>query len=287
MSGVWAAARSIASQTVMITALLYYFGWVRTQTTYAYFGIDAGALGFSTTDYVLRSINSTFQPLIGAGLVALGLMAVHSWIVVPAVTAPTRSRTRRFAHVAILTAHAVALVLAAVVAAGLLAQDEVGRRLGFVLPLALFGAAGLFAYVQHLRSLTSAPDGTAPVGFSTAPHSRSLALLALGLVGLLWAVALYATHVGAGIAANIAAGLPTRPDVSVYSTQRIAISGTGIAVDEIQQEGTKYRYRYSGLRLLIHTHDRYLLLPASWQKGRDSVYLIQDNDDIRIDLTAH
>src|SRR5829696_1227867 len=46
----------------LLTALAYYFGWVRTDALYAYFGIDVGHLGLSTTDYILRSVEPLWLP---------------------------------------------------------------------------------------------------------------------------------------------------------------------------------------------------------------------------------
>jgi hypothetical protein len=65
---------TITSQTVLITALLYYFGWARTQASLAYFGLDTSLIAYSTPDYVLRSINVAFRPFIGAAFAGLALV---------------------------------------------------------------------------------------------------------------------------------------------------------------------------------------------------------------------
>src|SRR3954463_3259502 len=89
----WEALKFVASATALLAALLYYFGWARTQATYGYFGIDTGLLGFSTPDYLLRSINSAVPPAIGAGLVALLLISLRRWL---AATFGDNARVRRW-----------------------------------------------------------------------------------------------------------------------------------------------------------------------------------------------
>jgi hypothetical protein len=121
------------------------------------------------------------------------------------------------------------------------------------------------------------------------PHSRIqvFVLLALGLLGMLWWVSLYANQVGTAMASNLAVELPYKPPVDVYSTERIEIAGPGVKDGEIVQPGSKYHFKYSGLRLLVHTADKYLLLPKNWQRGRDMVFIVRDNDSIRIDVRVY
>lgn len=73
------------SLVVLITALFYYFGWVRTHSFLDYFGVDPSLVGYSTADYVLRSINVTFQPFINAAFVALVLVGFHRLVIAPAL----------------------------------------------------------------------------------------------------------------------------------------------------------------------------------------------------------
>ena len=56
----------------LITALAYYFGYRREQAFADFFGIDPSALGFTTNDYVLRSVDALFVPVTVVLLVAFG-----------------------------------------------------------------------------------------------------------------------------------------------------------------------------------------------------------------------
>ena len=64
--------------TVIITALLYYFGAARTQHVYEYFGVDASMLNYSVADYLIRSL-ALYPALVSICVVFLGAVwAFHS-----------------------------------------------------------------------------------------------------------------------------------------------------------------------------------------------------------------
>src|SRR6202007_2631410 len=54
--------------------------WARTYAFYSYFGVDGTLLGFSTRDYVLRSIQPIFPSLVVTLLLALCLLGLHRWL---------------------------------------------------------------------------------------------------------------------------------------------------------------------------------------------------------------
>src|SRR5690242_16639858 len=71
-----AVVTSIASQAALITALLFFYGRVRTGAFYGYFGIGTHALQFSTSDYVIGSLNATLPPVIVCALAILAVLAI-------------------------------------------------------------------------------------------------------------------------------------------------------------------------------------------------------------------
>lgn len=325
--GVLAIVGVIASQVVLITAVLYYFGWVRTYTFLSYFGVDPSMAGYSTADYVLRSIKVAFPPLIRASLTFLVLFGVHRSMVMPtleraepgfippppsaaqtvagsALSVPKRSavvRALRWARALTLrwrpghcgirwllfVVHVAGVALAMVVLTGILLPAQIGVALGLWLPLMLIAAVTMLGYVTYLRSRYPASLSTAG-SWHAAPSSRTytLTLLTLGLISTLWAVGLYGNQVGIDTATDMVDHLPDQPGVTIYSIDRMAIAGPGVIVAEITEPGAKYHYQYSGLRLLLHSPDRYLLLPKGWRHGQDRVFLVHDDDTIRIDITA-
>lgn len=257
---------ALASEAATLTGMLYYFGWVRTRATFDYFGLDTSALGFSASDYLLRSLNATIPMLVTAGIVVLALHAARHWLHLDGrLQVRARPVLRRAGWIA-------GPGLLAVVVAGLVAPSEIGRPLGVALPLTLLAASGALACVWSSTGATARP--------------RAAALVMLALVGLLWTVALHADHKGRQYALAYAASLRDAPEIVVYTTERQAITGHGVHVEPIRQDDTRFHFRYTGLRLLIQTADKIALLPTSWRRGRDPVFLLHDTPDLRIDTIA-
>lgn len=50
--------------TTVSTSLCYYFGYVYARKYFDYFGIDSNAFGFTTGDYVIRSVRPLFLPIV-------------------------------------------------------------------------------------------------------------------------------------------------------------------------------------------------------------------------------
>ncbi len=286
--GAMSAIFLVTSQTVLITALLYYFGWVRTQANFGYFGVDTSLLGFTTTDYVLRSINSAFPPLIGLALITLLVLGGHRWALARAVAAPINTSAGRILTTFVSLAPWIGAALAAVVLTGVAFPEKIGRPLGAALPLILVSAVGVLGYSEHIRSLRPvALRKKQEIGSGSSQiRTRAAALVAIIILGILWWISLYAAQVGRREALDSAATLLTSPAIMIYSSERIALAGPGVVVDEIQQTGSKYHYRYSGLRLLVQTRDRYILVPVGWRAGRESVLLVPVGDTMRLDTIS-
>lgn len=319
---------TIASETVLLTGVLYYFGWVRAHASLGYFGVDPGLVGYSTAEYVLRSINVAFLPFFYAAIVALVLVGLHRFVVLLALNRagadlprppdtssggidPGRPllahrifirlvghaqalgddgrRTRRGMRWFVGTAQTVAGGLGLVVIIGVLFQEQVGVTLGLILPVLLLMSISLFGYVAYLRWRYPEQLARTMHALRGDPPSwvQPLFLLSLGLLASLWAVSLYGDQVGKRIATDFEAHrLPNESEVVVYSTARIALLGPGVVVSEIAQPGAKYHYQYTGLRLLAHSTDKYFLVPMLWRHGRDRVFLVRDDDSVRVDITV-
>ena len=69
---------AVIAPATLITALAYYFGYRRERAFAGFFGIDVSALGFSTNDYVLRSVDSLFVPVSVVLLVAFAAVFLHA-----------------------------------------------------------------------------------------------------------------------------------------------------------------------------------------------------------------
>jgi hypothetical protein len=112
----------------------------------------------------------------------------------------------------------------------------------------------------------------------------------LALVGVLvtmslfWAVADYAGAVGQQRAKALAASLPYQPGVVLHSPQRLHIDAPGVVETELEGAESAYRYRYEGLRLLLHSNKKYFLLPADWTPQGGAVIVLPEGDAPRLDF---
>lgn len=180
----------------------------------------------------------------------------------------------------------LAIMLAATMLAAIV-FDKFGTLLGIKLPLLLALSFILLGYVAQMRSTYS--DVLTATMASPVPSQHRiypLVLLTLGLLAGVWATSLYGDRLGREQATAIAANPDLLSEVQVDSTDRIALNGHGVTVSEIAQLGSKYRYQYTGLRLLASPPSRFLLLPSKWQKGRDRVFVLNDDNSVRVDIFA-
>src|SRR5918999_4212186 len=70
----------VGSPIAIGTALLFYFGWVRSDAQAEAFGVDLSVFEMTTDDLVLRSINVLFFPLIGLLLGGLLFLRLDPWV---------------------------------------------------------------------------------------------------------------------------------------------------------------------------------------------------------------
>ncbi|WP_328410158.1 hypothetical protein [Nocardia sp. NBC_00403] len=279
---------ALLSQVAFVTGVLYYFGWAYSHAYFAYFGVDAGALGFTTQEYVLRSVNSLFRPGMFTLLAVLVLLAGR-WL--PELHARWSRRPRRTLRrwVGVTGAIGVALTVAVVIA--MFVPTNVAGPVGIYAPFVLLAGMVCSGFASRLRwkyrSLLGihAPRTAADV---VASKTRMLVLIAIGMVAYVWAVAAYADRRGLDDAQRAASDhFIDKPSVLLFSVDRLGIDGAGAQVGEIMMPGEKYRYVYSGLWLLARTTDRYYLLPQLWQAKTDRVFVIKDGDTIRIDIARN
>jgi hypothetical protein len=104
-------------------------------------------------------------------------------------------------------------------------------------------------------------------------------------MAVLWLLAVYAQESGVARAESIAGRLRNDPAVTVYSEFPLAINGLGVEVVGFGAGTHKYRYAYTGLRLLAHGNASLVLVSPAWRKG-EKIYVVDDTDSIRIDFTA-
>jgi hypothetical protein len=296
-----------ASQTAVLTGVLYYFGWARTNAFLEYFGLDPTMVGYDTTDYVLRSIGVAFPAAVGVSVVGLAALVVHRGVVAP--LAGRRVDGVRWARRSFLAVLAVAAALLGALGMGMLAPQRFGPELGLLFPLVIVVLTVLVGYLDHLRRTYLLPVRAAdpsgpgyrpfaqlrqhqadpPAAESTAAApARGLVLLlaGLGLLGAFWAAGLQADAAGHRFAEDLVDRLPAEPQVVLFAEHRLQLDGPGVQVAPLGADGDRYRFQYSGIRTLIRTKQALLLIPVGWQPGRDRVFVVPDDGSSRVDIIA-
>jgi hypothetical protein len=267
----------LANVTVL-TALLVYFGWRRSETQAQLLGIDESVLGMSTRDYLLRSVGPVLTLLVGVSAAGFVWLTIDRHLAPLVRSASDRSTGRRVA-VWIMRLLAVAwLVLPGLV----WLSGFVWRPAAFVLFPASIGAGVFLAqYAAHLRQVDSAQD----------PASRRRNLVRYALTGLLigvclfWTASNYAQVEGIRLARYYAERISRLPGVAVYSEGRLHLEGPGVAETELAGGEGSPRYRYTGLRLLEHTGGTFFLVSDGWTTTYGVVSMLRDDDgSIRLDL---
>lgn len=273
---------SVLAPTTVLTALLFYFGYVETTAEYRHFGITLGTLGLSTQDLVLRSVAALYVPL-GALLVLLLAMTwVHHTVSrrLSAGTSTTALRRWGLALV-LLGAAAFARGVLGVVIPELARTEPVA-----VSPMSLALGTIAAAYGAELRRRTAPDRGDARA--AAWPRRATLAFTA-GLVtlSLFWATNSFAAAYGRGRALEIASRLEDRPRVTLDTAERLFVispdDSLGVTEARLEpvEEGQRLRFRYTGLRLLVEAQGRMFLLPDRWNIDAGYTLVIRVGDDVR------
>jgi heme/copper-type cytochrome/quinol oxidase subunit 2 len=271
---------SVVAPITIISALLFYFGYVSSRAQYAYFGIDVDTIGLSTQDYVMRSPQPLLVPLLVLVMIAVALVALHLWVTAWLGRArPERARivTHRALYIGlvILAAGITLIILYPVLA------DWPYYNL--VTPIIVAVGAGVVAYSWRLVSrLPPQPDALPSPAGSPALRRMGLVLLCVLVAAtLFWSTATIAQWSGRGLARQDARHLDDLPRVILDTKERLYITDPFIKETALPaSEGQTFRYRYRNLRLLIQGKDRMFLVPDSWSAS-DSTLVVPLDDSVR------
>jgi len=260
---------SIGSPIALATALLFYFGWVRSEEQAKAFGADASVFDMSTQDYVLRSINVLFFPLI---LLLLAGLLVHRLdrklrTGSPPAWLPRLARALQFSWAAFL-----------------------------VLGIVLYAAAGTFGDVTLpfwvALSILGPVYGTILRRQATGDRARfsglTVALLAaLITVTLFWQTERFASLGGEALAQDIQDNMSDRLNtITLFSTKDLHITGPGVRTKTFTDKNAAYEFEYSGLYLLQRSGDKYFLLTTGWDTDDGRLIVLADNPSIRVEFGA-
>ncbi|MDT5079250.1 MAG: hypothetical protein QOJ80_3887 [Mycobacterium sp.] len=258
---------AIAGASALLSALMLYFGWVRTRVLYDYFGVPVGVLRYSTTDFVLRSADVFFQPVIWSILALAGLVAV-----LIGTDVLDRRITKWWLHLLLRAALAAAASACAVTGAlGLVGAVDPWSA---AVSLCISGVLIVMQYVFYRRATVLRP-----------PVIVVVIGLMLTVAATFWTVSIYAAGTGTSIAANIATGTLPRPAATVHSKTDLGIAGIQQQNSRAPVDTQSWPFTYGGYKLLAYANDRWFLISQHWQAGSPTI-ILPDNDSLRIELAA-
>ena len=270
-------AVTVVGPLTIVTALLYYYGYVTTYAQFAYFGVNVDLLGYSSTDFVLRSPASLFAPLL-VRLVLVGLgywahVSLAGWEL-PA-TNPRRARAVFWVGIggggALLLRAAVGIVDGNISAGELIGTTPAALGLGTLLAL----------YSFRFRPARQPPSGPGQnsIAMSTVAWNSGWGLVRARLY---WRVNSFASAYGRGIGQDVQQGLIDQPEVILHAHSRLIVEAEGLnppgVLCESSIDSTEYPYRYINLRLLATSGDSYFLVPVTWTENRGIVIVVKKSD---------
>ncbi len=262
---------SAAANLALFTALLYFFGLLYTQTFFGYFRVHYTVLGQTTEEILARGAVGLHLPIGAAAVTGLALFGLtrlarfllpqRMWAAVLRIGTP----------VATVTGLALVGTTVPVVLEPALLDDHPG------LPGLAF-AAGVVLTVVGWRRLV--PGRHVPA-FLVAEWIVTYVLVAFGLF---WAVSDYSGEVGVTEAFATASRIPTMPAVTLYSARSLNLEAPGVRQVVCGQADAAYKYRYSGLKLLLQSGGQYVFVPANWQVSSGVSFVLPRSDSLRLEF---
>lgn len=264
--------------TAVLTAILYYFGWVRTEAAARALGVDQSLLGYGTSEYVLRSAAPLIKPL---GLALIGLVL---FIVISAVARHQTDRwvaqgrlTVRWLDGAVMILVTLAIALVVLSSSGL--ENPANNTSWTPVFLLLTAAACLLA----ARGGASVASDVGPSMFSASMHQHRtwLSSLAVGLITIaVFAFVMRTASLdGRGSIASMIATVDTRPTVSLTSPTWLRLESEG--VEQFQTgPADDPLYHYEGLSLIIEANDRLFLIDTTTL----SIHIVPHSADVQMDF---
>nr|WP_232328389.1 hypothetical protein [Kibdelosporangium sp. MJ126-NF4]CEL21227.1 hypothetical protein [Kibdelosporangium sp. MJ126-NF4]CTQ96206.1 hypothetical protein [Kibdelosporangium sp. MJ126-NF4] len=262
---------SVAANLTLLTALLYYFGYLYTQKFFSYFHVHYTLLGQTTDEILARGVDGMLVPFAaaaGTGLLLFGLFRVARFLLPEPVWA---TALRISTPIAVVTGLALIGIVIPVVGNPEPFRDHPG------LPgLAL--ALGVVLVVTGWRRLVPGRHG------STFLITEWIITYLLATVALFWAVADYSARVGLREAYNHAARIPALPAVVLYSARSLNLEADGVRQVVCAQTDAAYKHRYSGLKLLLQSGGQYVFVPTNWRASTGVSFVIPRTDSLRLEF---
>ena len=277
------ALKAVVAPATLLTALLFYFGWLHTKGEAQYFGIDPSVLGFSTQDYLLRSVQPIFWPL--GLLLLIGLFAglVHG---VVATIGPSRFRRALKVSSLVLLLLGIGGLTIGLFSAG---GHPILKDRRVTLPVILGLGVLFIAYATHV--LLRIANGMVRRLADSLPRWLSdvstVIVSVLVVLAIFWAIGDYALLRGWNKGERTAERrFDVFSNIVVYSSKQLYLEGPGVFETRLSGQRSSYRYRYAGLKLLIHSGEKFILLPAGWSRTVGTLFILPESEGLRFEFST-
>jgi hypothetical protein len=273
---------AVVAPTTLFTALFYYFGWMHAYYFFGYFGVNSTLLGFTPTDYLMRSVDALLLPVAVAALAVLAGLWLDG-VLVGRLADSSRELTGRIVVVAL---GGLAALLVAGCAIATFTYTNARNEHPAVFPLGFALGVLLVAYVRHLRERLAgrAHERGASVRRPGAGAVAWAAVFLLVGMSLFAAATDYAAATGRGRAQREAATLAYEPNVLVYSEKNLGLRAPGVRLARCTDPEAAYKFRYEGLKLVLQSGGLYLFLPEVWTPEDGVAFLVPRGDLIRLEF---
>jgi len=270
----------VVAPTTLLTALLYYFGWSHAYWFCNYFGVNSTVLGFTTTDYLMRSVDALFVPMTVAASAALLAVWGHS-LLRARLAAGSRPRALRYIVLVMAIAGGVLVIggFASVFTTTVLSKHLVAA------PLSLGSGVLLLVYAVHLQRLVTDKDQSSSHNRGWAAVVEWVVVFALVGLSLFWAATDYSAAVGRSRAIDFVAKLPSYPNVLIYSERSLSLHAPGVREVRCKDAQAEYRFRYDGLKLVLESGSQYLFVPAEWTPADGVAILLPQTSSLRLEFS--
>ena len=269
---------SFVAPITLVSAILFYFGYVFTATEYGAFGLDVDTIGLSTQEFIMRSPGPLLFPLVTASMVAAVVAYAHAALRRRIETATTEApwRLRRFRRLARACTAAgwIGLGVGMAMVIGMAVLRPFLTLYDIVVPSVLVVGAALALYGLRLGRLLGRPRRLA----------ATAALFALLATSLLWVTATLAQYTGRYAAIELGQG-QDRPSVLLDTKERLFLPTAAVREYALPGggDGQTFRFRYTNLRLLIQGKDHMFLVPSPWHRG-DPTLVVPMDGDVRVEF---
>ena len=269
-SSIGGIARSVIAPVTITTALLFYFGWLRSQAIAESFGYDASILGLSPQDYVLRSVQPMIVPLLIATAAGIGWWKAQEWLESWLQAGHWRILSNRHVTRSLRILGYSLAVLTVYFSRDVLASANWRLPLLFVLSAALIGYG---TWLQRFRNV-----GASDRPSVLAPHV-TWAVVGLLIAAAFVSVSIQARAEGLAQAQTNIAKINVRAVATLTSEMSLQLNGTPVYRDGDQ-------FIYSELVLMFTEDGHHFLIPASYQASTNARVYTVPVESARIDFNS-